>query len=450
MRFKCLLFLACLMLLPVVAWADTHTAESVSYADVLTAYNAASAGDTVAIPAGNATWSSTLAINKGIIIQGAGLASTRIDCSGTTTLMNISLSSDVSVRITGIHFKYSTNNLGGRAIQITGKTDGGFAYTKIRIDHCKFEKGTRPVFSRGWVYGVIDNNEFLNANIAVGIAGDDNHSWSRTIVAGTANAVFIEDNTFTTTNDADQEPNQHVYLQEGAQTVIRYNTFTATAYTNGISSFFDTHGNQDYYDGSGDFRAQPITEVYENTFAGHHSYGSIDLRGGSILFWNNAISLISGSPPKVEMWEEEAWSSHFLDNYDTAWPAEDQINNTFLWGNTFNGAAQQETDFTWNIPNSCCTGSGVPMPCCTGSGTGTCDDTFIQKDRDFFLHAPQSSGGKESYTDRAGAAGNAADGTMTFSAEGANAYYPYTPYTYPHPLRTLSGTPGAPKNLRLE
>ncbi|MBE9483406.1 MAG: hypothetical protein IMY74_01080 [Bacteroidetes bacterium] len=56
----------------VTSWAETHTARSCSLTDVTATYNAASAGDTVAIPAGDCLWSSSLKINKAITLQGAG------------------------------------------------------------------------------------------------------------------------------------------------------------------------------------------------------------------------------------------------------------------------------------------------------------------------------------------------------------------------------------------
>ncbi|MFA6339136.1 MAG: hypothetical protein WCW87_03715, partial [Candidatus Paceibacterota bacterium] len=49
---------------PGVVLADTHTAASANVSDVQTAVNAASNGDTVQIPAGTATWTSSLSITK--------------------------------------------------------------------------------------------------------------------------------------------------------------------------------------------------------------------------------------------------------------------------------------------------------------------------------------------------------------------------------------------------
>jgi len=55
-----------------IAEAATITAKSVSFGDVRSAIGSACDGDTVAIPAGTASWTSTLTITKGITLQGAG------------------------------------------------------------------------------------------------------------------------------------------------------------------------------------------------------------------------------------------------------------------------------------------------------------------------------------------------------------------------------------------
>jgi hypothetical protein len=202
-----------------------------------------------------------------------------------------------------------------------------------------------------------------------------------------------------------------IYHQEGARTVIRYNTFDGENYNYDFCPF-DSHGNQNLYDGVADFRGQPLLEVYENTFKYDKTYRVCYIRGGSVLFYNNAFTYLTSSSGEIVVTEEEAWQTNWFDPVDTVWPAEDQIMNSFFWGNTRNGS---------------------PITSVTISGAGS--STFIQEDRDYFMHAPQSSGGYEYYDDRPGAAGNGTDGTLNFSGSGANVYYPYTPYTYPHPLQ---------------
>lgn len=420
MAFKFLVLASAVVFLPVSSFADTHTAASCSLPDVTAAYNAASAGDTVVIPPGNSTWTSGLTITKQIVIQGAGKNLTRIEHNGTATLMTISLVADVPVRITGIHFRFSTNNPGGRAIQIDGRRDGSFAITKIRIDNCRFEKGTRTVHVVGWTEGVIDNNEFLNCNIAVGLTGDDDNSWTRPIQAGTSRSMFIEDNGFTIDNAADREPNEQIYHQQGARSVVRYNTFDGTAYTNGNSWVFDTHGN--WGSPITQYRGQPILEVYNNTVNVYKTSRYMYIRGGSVIVHSNVFAAAVGSPVVFVLTEEEGWTSGGpwcpACPVDTQWPAQDQIFNSFFWNNTSNGAAVTTVYLS--------------------GGNAT---EFIQEDRDYFMHAPQSTGGRSTFV---GAAG----GSMTFSSAGANAYYPYIPYTYPHPLREEVAV-AAPQGLRV-
>ncbi len=443
MRFKCLLFIAALVFLPIAVWADTQNAASCSLSDVTAAYNAASAGDIVVIPAGSATWSNTLTISKAITLKGAGINYTQITGSGTTKLVEINLSSDVFVRITGIYFKYLSNNLGtdAPAVHVVGKQDGSFAYTQIRIDNCKFEKSKRIVKVSGWVYGVIDNNQFLNNDIAIGIDGDNNYSWDRPIAAGTVNNLFIEDNIFYIDNDTDRQPNHLIYHFKGARTVTRYNTFDGSSYTaGGVCLFYDSHGNLNYYIGTYlDLIGQPIVEVYNNTF---HAYrgqaGSFQFRSGSALVYNNDFTLESGSQWYIPyLYEEEQWNNNMFNPLRTEWPAEDNIVNTFFWNNTGNWSG--DTSDGTNITGVYVLASAEP---------------FIQENRDYFMHAPQSSGGKSIYTGRAGASNayptDGGSDTTEFVSAVANAYYPYTAYTYPHPLRTGDGIVTMPKNLRIK
>ena len=393
-------------------WTTTPDYDSVS-----SCVSQATAGDTINVSAGTETWTSPLLINKSIYLIGPGQDNLTINHGYNGTLIEISLTSDVPVRISGFYFKQTTNDDGYRLLQVSGKTDGSFALTKLRIDNNKFEKGSRTVQVNGWVEGLIDNNTFINCNISVGITGDNDYSWSRPIIAGTSNALFIEDNTFITTNDTDRLPNQMIYHQEGARTVTRYNTFDSTAYTNGDSSHFDSHGNLRYYSVES-MRGQPILEIYNNEFKAHHSYGAFDIRGGSSLIHDNTFTTVTGAY-RIEFWEEEAWSTLLFNPLDTEWPAEDQVTDTFFWANTVNGVTVTDDNIATYLLRD------FPV-----------DYIFIRDGYELFAHEPAANGGKSTYTDRPGAAGNSTDGTLSFSSEGANAYYPYTPYTYPHPLRT--------------
>lgn len=425
---KLLLFLVLFFdLFPAISWASTVTANSCSYSDVSSAVVNALAGDTIVIPSCTASWTSTLTINKSITISGAGGGSTKIINSGSNPFINITLPSDVPVRITGIYFdKVSNNGTDKYSITVSGQIKGSFGVTKIRIDHNTFNKGKRALYWMGWAYGVIDHNNFINCDIAVAPQGDDNYAWARPILAGTANALFIEDNTFTINNNVEYEPNEQIYHFSGARTVIRNNTFDARTYTAGSSMFMESHGNINLYAGNNnDMRGQPLIELYNNNFYAYTTYRMIYLRGGSSLVYNNTMTTQSGSTAAIQLTEEEGWTSGGTFSPKpaaSAWPAQDQINNSFFWNNTLNGSSV--TNIVFNASQ---------------------DSTFIQQNRDYFMHAPQATGGMETYTGRAG-------GTMTFSSSGVNAYYPYTAYIYPHPL---TGAPGTvildpPSNLMVQ
>ena len=94
------------------AQATDRFARSASLPDVQTAINTAAGGDRVLIPAGASTWTSEALITKGISVIGAGDgrdggSQTQLNNAGTAqkALFRIQLSSDVPVRISGIHFK---------------------------------------------------------------------------------------------------------------------------------------------------------------------------------------------------------------------------------------------------------------------------------------------------------------------------------------------------------
>lgn len=80
-----------------------------SLANAQSAYNAASAGDTIVFPAGTCTWSSALTINKPLSIIGAGSVAggTKLIASGsmTTGFFNVTgITSSDLMRISNFYF----------------------------------------------------------------------------------------------------------------------------------------------------------------------------------------------------------------------------------------------------------------------------------------------------------------------------------------------------------
>ena len=392
-------------------YAETLYAKSPSNSDVSATISSARPGDNVVIPAGYANWTSGVVINKELTIRGADEDKTIIASSTNgLALFTVSLTSDVSVDISNIYFKIGINisqfpNIAPKAIYVSGKRDGSFPYTKIRIHHNKFEKGTRVVHISGWVYGVADHNEFLNCNMCVAFDGDNNYSWSRAIEAGTVNAFFIEDNNFTFDANLTSYVQQPIFHQQGARSVTRYNTFDSRTTASTIE-FVDNHGNNNLYTGTGkDFRGQPIIEFYNNTIRAGSCYRFADLRGGSNLFHNNTITTEKSSTCPIALREEEgAPTTNIISPPRTKWSAQDQVTNSFFWNNTVNGK---------------------PLPVVTWNKE---DSIFIQQNRDYFLHEPQGNGGVSTYRLLPGAS------NIIFLESDPNAYYPYKQYTYPHPL----------------
>jgi hypothetical protein len=186
-------------------------------------------------------------------------------------------------------------------------------------------------------------------------------------------------------------------------------------------------------------RGHPITEFYNNKETAVRDDYAMVFRGGSVLAHDNTVTTLRYTP-SIVLREEEWVGDGGNWGLRSVWPAEDQINNSFFWNNTVNGG---------------------PM---------TADPTpiFIVQDRDYFMHAPCGASdthdaygnicthGKETYIGRPGASptypsdGTYTDkngllwpmgaGTMTASPSGDNKYYPYIPFTCPHPLTGYTGS----------
>jgi hypothetical protein len=403
----------------------------------------ANAGDTIVIPSGTATWSSGVVIDKAITLQGAGSSSTVITSTASVAI-TLSPRADIPIRVTGIGFNLGTMNTAHQAILVEGDRSNIFVLTKIRLDHLAIEGGSKTISLSGGVHSLVDNVKFTNTMEGIFCAGDNDFSWTRSfaggqVEAGTPNAMFVEDSTFILTGSFPGPIDSEVYVQEGCNMVTRHNVFDATGLSRqGFLNFIlNDHGNADYIplDPAPNFRGQPLHEFYNNTIKVVSADVLLGLRGNSYLIHDNTIICSVSCGNVIQLTEEEGWASGGPFTIQrTQWPAQDQLINSFIWNNTISDINPKRPLVSSDVI--------LAQP--------ATDAIFIQENREFFMHEPQSSGGKSVYEGRPGGSKTLPTqndiGTLHLpnsgfisssgvSTDGANAYYPYTPFPHPHPLQ---------------
>jgi chitodextrinase len=303
--------------------AATIQAASCSQADVAAAISQASDGDTVAIPAGACTWSSTLTINsissrtKMVKLIGAGTdpsTGTRITCNVSGVVLKVWLHRNLSgFRLSNIRFiqNVTVGEEDSWGFWLAGHAD---TYASLfRIDHCYFQYATGSYSNVGWIgmlnsadsggtndtghpyiWGVVDNNTFSGTvsfqGIDVGpdydITSPGNYTyrghgaWRDWLIAdhsGTWENVFFEDNTFTSTGSIDSQA--ALDADAGSAVVIRHNFFK--------NNWIANHG------ADSSKRSVKWSEIYDNIFVKDTSagawYGAMNIRGGTGVYYNNRI-----------------------------------------------------------------------------------------------------------------------------------------------------------------
>jgi hypothetical protein len=401
----------------------TCTAGSTA-ADVQAAHNSASSDYTITLAPGSYAWGgASLIVTKAGVITGSGpdadlTTQTNTTCNSSiqtcitgsgNPIVSVKPTTDVSIRITKLHI---TRNNGqpanasacqGAAIEVDSTTSS-FPLTQIRIHNNTTDGGAVALCADGWIEGVFDHNRIEDCYACLyvreGLAPDSGYgtiSWTRmytiygsggVAAAGTRHAVFFEDNTFVHTTGLggaggalEAEP----YTDQGGVPVVRYNKWYATGY--GFFVPLGPHGD------NGATRGVPIDEQYNNEFHLNGPCGGyMSQRGGSVLSHDNKLYGSCGSG---------------FDITNDGGGSGDTPMNTFVWNNTLNDVAQS----SGLVTNSY--GSPVVL------------------NQTYYLHAPQASGGKCSYTGTPGPLAN-----LTCTGSGANAYSGYVPYTYPHPLQS--------------
>ena len=271
------------------AEAATVTAKSVSLSDVGSAIRSAREGDTVVVPAGTASWTSTLSIKKGITLQGAGNDKTiilddvpRTPLNQGGEIMDVSLTSGQSFRLTGFTFRFASLALladnGG--VRLRGTC------SSVRIDHCHFDQTYQinQIHTYGQIYGVIDHCVFdcrcppQTLSILVwhdrwGGRANGEGSWNDLPYFGSEKFLFIEDNTFN--NLGTVQTNGNIDAKNGARYVARYNNF--------YNCMPNSHGTE-----GGPQTGVRAVEIYNNRFHWTFRSSGGQLRSGTAVIHDNA------------------------------------------------------------------------------------------------------------------------------------------------------------------
>jgi hypothetical protein len=266
------------------AEAGIVTARSASLADVSAAVASATDGDTVAVPAGMATWTSDLTISKAITLQGAGIGKTIIleDLSTDQPMLSFNTAMGKFYRLSGFEFRRGTRTrkFGKGCVLVYGTT------RTFRLDHCKFDSlNNRATYFRNAVCGVLDHNVFISRrSTQITIFHDawdgksfGDGSWATPLDWGGPNAIYIEDNDFST-----DPPNPTGVIDEyaGARFVFRHNKVT--------NAIIASHGTGS----TGRNRGVRQWEIYDNTLIAKPSTpkNAIHMRGGTGVVFNNTLT----------------------------------------------------------------------------------------------------------------------------------------------------------------
>lgn len=343
--------------------AATINAASVSFTDVSAAVSAAVDGDTVIVPAGTASWTSTLYVTKSISIIGATsvagdhanqpmiaqdltVIKDDVALTGSNQVAKI-IAATISpgpalFRVSGITFQLGSQTaLPGApsaAISLVSSSTQTAPADNIRIDHCNFAQlRQKAIFINGWLYPVVDHcifNSQSTGNVFFAtVSYPDwgghaqsvgNGSWNEPSYFGTEKFTFFEDNTIN--NNATAVTNGCIDADSGARYVFRYNIEKNT--------WPGQHGSE-----TGGYRGGRSFEIYNNIF----SYTNVVLSGnlrrsGTGLVYGNTITAANVNSHLMSLTAFRENGSSWLvggANGANVWDVNDTSNQT---GNGFGGS----------------------------------------------------------------------------------------------------------------
>lgn len=422
-----------LLLLCASAHAQVN-ALSCSQTDVQNAFNTATTGQTVNIPAGSCSWSA-VTLNKSITVQGTGQGITNIDLGLTSQSLHITKVTAGPIRFQNMTFTVSNNMQTPHAVVVDGPWPTGqpviFYNDAINLNNADFCTVVSP---GGAIFSHINFRGTWGSTLFTGKEPQSNESWLAAPTMGAADTTgfantYIEDVTFNGGNMTD--------CDDGCRVVVRHNTLLD-------STGFNSHGADSSPFGMRTF------EIYNNHFLFpdktcttvpvNQSPSNINqwiwIRGGTGVIFNNDFDILESGCWGTKT--EFQFSNRGIEDDRQppgttcgalTYPAFHQLGQGFngsinvtdpitLWGNTANQAPDGNHPFHIQVSTSFSWGN----PCVINW------NTYWQWGRDGVNTAlttpitlPSGGGSVEGIggTPKAG----------------------YTAYTYPHPLAAGTATP---------
>ena len=329
-----------------------------SQPDVQAKVNSAARGDTVLVPAGTFSWTSTLSLTKGINLQGAGRDSTFIIRSSANfdspvVLINPDLTAiynEETVRVGGFTFDGSNNSFVLIRVNGTGPT-GTKPFKNLVVGNCRFRNmsnvlsGNGVFYNRGQVRGLIYGNIFDRCDCILKVMGSDVPTeWANGYFPqsyGTSDNLYFEGNTIQYSSSYGGDP-AWFESGQGSRYVIRYNTFDFT--NAACTEYWDVHGFQGWpglpYGGE---TGTMVAEFYGNTLTKTSGYRWIAHRGGWGLYFNNILTGANGGT--IQAWDLASSCEELVPGAPGVF--ETRVNNTYCWNNTKNGTIQNMVRFIY-------------------------------------------------------------------------------------------------------
>jgi hypothetical protein len=312
----------------------TRTAASCNSSDVQATINTSADGDTVIIPAGTCTWTSTVVLTSRINVTGQDPSNSNMSCiqgneagcgslGGGATVIIDNVSKSENNPLMSWNFPLTDNGpltignftIGGQAtdpLEVSSHLSitGGSHQLRIHdltIGITNYPEETYGIKLFGDLQGVIDHSTFFapsgDAQIAANVAHDQyqgvgnygDNSWAQPDTIGTAAAIFLENNWL---NMADQAGHGLIDVFQGGRVVARYNKV----------AFMASHGTE-----SGQRkRSARQFEIYNNDYTAVNQ--GMPCGGcNTFYFARGGTGIVFGNTGNGTVWNSSVYGANYRD-----------------------------------------------------------------------------------------------------------------------------------------